>query len=35
MIYYDEFGKEYNNVEEFIGDSYLKWVHNKFITIIE
>lgn len=31
MVYYDEFGNEYNNVEEFIGDSYLKWVHNKFI----
>lgn len=29
MVYYDEFGNEYDNVEEFIGESYLKWVVNK------
>jgi len=29
MVYYDEFGNEYDNVEEFIGESYLQWVVNK------
>lgn len=33
MVYFDDYGNEYSNVEEFIGKSYYQWVYDNSVNV--